>query len=86
MIIAIETGMEEIKQILEGAGHKVVTLYGHHGAIDAMVYKEEQVFSRQSFPENFSGNHRGIFMVCARGLSAEEVLYAVENRCYGTIF
>ena len=86
MIVAIETGMEEIKQVLEGAGHKVVPLYGHHSAIDAIVYQEEQVFTLQSFPENFSGKTGGILMVCARGISAQEVLNAVENRCYGTIF
>ncbi len=85
MIIAIEDGLGEIKKRLEESGHLVVPLYGHIGSVDVIVYKEaemQQIFSA----ENYIAESQGILMICVGRMSPEEVLQAVENRSYGTIF
>ncbi len=85
MIIAIEDGLDKIKKSLEESGHLVVPLYGYVGSLDVIIYKEaelQQIFAT----ENYIANSQGILMICVGHMSQEEVLQAVENRSYGTIF
>lgn len=85
MKVAVENGLEAIRQTLEAAGHSVVPLYGFSGAVDAIVYERAQLTKLRSAVQNSSGSS-GIFLICAQHMSAAEILQALETRSYGAIF
>ncbi len=80
MIIALEESLSAFRSILEQAGHRVVPLYGFYGAVDAVVYDKENMLSHST---NSIINESGIFMICAHGLSSNQLLKILEERTYG---
>ncbi|MBE7048509.1 MAG: hypothetical protein E7393_03965 [Ruminococcaceae bacterium] len=86
MIIAVENGMSALKQKLRDKGHRVVPLYGYNGAVDAIVYEWEPMTQLMPAAENFTQDGSGIFVVCGRNMTTEEIVHAIELKSYGGVF
>ena len=85
MIVAVERGLENIKNYLENSGYNVVYADGYKGAIDAYVYKNagiSYVNSYNTFAQN-SGNYSGVLIVNAKNKSLQDVEEILKNRVYG---
>ncbi len=86
MIVAMEEGLNLLRQAVEGAGHTVVPLYGYSGAVDAIVYQNGDMTDLTPAAQNFNGDGRGIFVVCARHMTESEVVTALKAKSYSGLF
>lgn len=86
MIVAIENGLNELKQYLENSGHKIVDR-NYRGAVDAYIFQNEGFNGMDNF--NFtlqnSTAESGVLMINAKNKTPDEVLKVLENRIYGDI-
>ncbi len=80
MIVALESGLEHLKEFLETKGHVIVPLYGEQRAVDAVIYERESMAELTLSLQNYAGLEGGIFMVCARGLSPAQVADALTYK------
>ena len=85
MIIALEDGLQEIREELLRGGHQIVPLYGAPTGADAVVYQNTPWYQLPT-AELCGNSQAGVLMVCVRNMSPMEVRQTVENRCYGTLF
>jgi hypothetical protein len=98
MIVAVQRGLENIKELLRDRGYDVVTLGEYNYPIDAIVYTgqglEASYISNNNFPHLIShtiGYDRtdrsyGVLMINATNKSIEEIDYMLKNKVYSPLF
>lgn len=93
MIIAIEKGLEEIKNELEARGYKIFYIGERHLA-DAIIYKSRnghQCFQVNKSPimslsSNKVMDSKGVLLINSENKRIEEILEILENRTYSPLF
>lgn len=82
--IAVQQGLDEIKEKLKNRGYEVVG-YEDRGHIDAIVYKNIDS-SLGNVNDSEDGNIYGAILVNATGRTIDEIEYIIETRRYGGLF
>lgn len=82
--IAIEQGLEEIKQELKNKGYEVVD-YEDKGHIDAIVYKSING-GMENVNNSIDGNIYGAILINANNKTIDEIEYIIETRRYENLF
>ena len=93
MIIAIEKGLDEIKENLEVRGYKTFYI-GEKPIADAIIYKNRDshpYFQVDSAPiTSLLGSNivdsGGAFLINAENKSFQEIINILENRTYSPLF
>lgn len=88
MVVAVEKGLEEIKDFLLSHGYTVVEL-DERNVYDAVVY-ENLSFSHipvsNRVTSKASQTTHGVFLVCAKGMSPEEIEAILRQKAYVNLF
>ncbi len=82
--VAIEQGLEEIKQELENRGYEIVD-YKDKGHIDAIVYKNIND-DIGNINNSTDGNIDGAILVNANNKTIDEIEYVIRTRKYEKLF
>lgn len=92
MIVAVQSNLSSISEGLKQKGYTVVDLYTYTNPIDAVVYEggrfdfstitEENTSSNMS--TNSSRSSYGVFILCSKGKSIDEIDYMLKTRCYSS--
>ncbi|HOC09961.1 MAG: YkuS family protein [Tepidanaerobacteraceae bacterium] len=91
LLVALEEGLEEIKEYLRSKGLQTVNLGNENMAVDAVVYKDrslseiqaEQILSSADSLQDYAGgNSYGVLLVNARDKTPQEVYEIIKNRVY----
>jgi len=98
MIVAVQRGLENMKEMLREKGYDVVTLGEYNYPIDAIVYSghglDASYISNNNYPHMTShtiGHDRldrnyGVLMVNATNKSIEEIDSMLKTRVYSPLF
>jgi len=82
--IALQQGLDDIRQGLEGKGYEVVN-YEDGGHIDAVVYKD--IYSGLGSVNNsVDGNIYGAILINANNKTIDEIQQIIETRRYERLF
>ncbi|NLM50008.1 MAG: hypothetical protein GX196_03540 [Clostridiaceae bacterium] len=87
MIVAVQKGLNELKEQLRNMGYDVVTYLEYDHPIDAIVYENIDI-SQNLFSSNyhsFDGNF-GILMVNAKNKTAQEIDAILKKKVYSPLF
>lgn len=88
MVIAVENGLDDVKNYLYSRGFTVVELDGAN-VYDAVVYKNTGIYhipvSNQAGAKASAGT-QGAFLVCASGRTPEEIEKMLRQKAYGNLF
>ena len=87
MVVAVEKGLDDIKEYLAIRGFRVVDL-GGDSLFNAAVYKNTRL-SDIYVPQRsalLSGVSQGVFMVCALGKKPDEIEAILRQKAYGNLF
>lgn len=87
MIIAVENGLDSVKQALQSAGHEIVDLESGN-AFHAAVYVNRKI-ADITVPQMSARNAMfgsGVFLVNARGRTPEEICAIISQKAYGKLF
>ncbi len=85
MIIAIQSGLENLGKALREYGFEVVELGESDTVVDALIYMGEPM-PHVSVTNKADAYSRGVFMVNARGKSADEIAQILSRRTYTPLF
>lgn len=85
MIIAIQSGLENLGDALREYGFEVVDIAGSDTAVDALIYMGESM-PYVSVTNKAGTSRHGVFMVNARGKSADEIAQILSRRTYTPLF
>lgn len=92
MVVAVQSGLENIKKELKKRGFEVVDLETYNYPIDAIVYEGNSFqishISRNNMPEMNSGlrANYGVFIINSLGKSIDEIEDMLESRYYSPLF
>lgn len=82
--IAVQQGLEEIKQGLKNRGYEVVD-YDDKGHIDAIVYKS--IYGgMENLNNSVDGNIYGAILINANNKTTDEIAHIIETRRYERLF
>ena len=87
MIVAVEKGLDSVKEALIAHGHEVVELE-NSTSFHAAVYtnrKIADIFVPQASARNALFGS-GIFLVNARGRTPDEICAIISQKAYGKLF
>lgn len=85
MTVAMQKGLEYMSDTLRRHGFDVV-IYGEYSyPVDALVYLGESMPLTSSVG-TANHEHRGVFMINARGRSAEDIAQILMRRTYTPLF
>ncbi|MBR4874306.1 MAG: YkuS family protein [Clostridia bacterium] len=87
MVVAVEKGLDDIKEYLTIRGFLTVDL-GSDALFNAVVYKNTRI-SDIYVPQRsslLSGGAQGVFMVCAQGKKPDEIEAILRQKAYGNLF
>ena len=85
MTVAVQKGLEHIAEALRQYGFDVV-IYGEYNyPVDALVYLGESMPLTSSV-SSVNHEHHGVFMINARGKSAEDIAQILNRRTYTPLF
>lgn len=95
-VIAVQRGLDSIKEQLTKRGYKVVFFEEATHPIDALVYLEEnndntlvninKFFSQQYAMANPAYHYPGAILINAKNKSIEEIVQIIERRAYSPLF
>jgi len=93
MIIAIEKGLEKLKQQLEDKGYKCFYI-GEDGIADAIIYKDKdnhpyfQVNNSHQFTSvnNRNAGTSGALLINAENKTIDEIIGILNRRTYSPLF
>lgn len=87
MVVAVEQGLDDIKEYLIIRGFRVVDL-GSKSPFNAAVYKNTRLSDIYVPQRNalLSGGSSGVFMVCAQGKTPTEIEAILRQKTYGNLF
>lgn len=87
--VALEEGLEDIREYLQDKGFQVVDWGKDQLVVDALVYKNRSLSEIQiehvtsAVPVNFAvNNSTGVLLVNAQNKTPEEVYEIIKNRVY----
>jgi hypothetical protein len=92
IIVAVQQGLNNIKEALSARGYEVVEAESYNYPIDALVYEgtsfQISYISRNNMPEVSMGPrpNYGVFIINSSGKSIEEVDEMLKMRCYSHLF
>ncbi|HOA97753.1 YkuS family protein [Acetivibrio saccincola] len=92
LVVAIQRGLEDIKNQLEQRGFDVVCIENYNYPVDAIIYKGNSFniscVSRNNMPEFTMGKRAqyGVFMINSQGKTIDEIEEMLKNRCYTPLF
>ncbi|MGI6776837.1 MAG: YkuS family protein [Acetivibrionales bacterium] len=92
IIVAIQKGLEEIKEALESRGYEVVDAESYGYPIDAIIYKgssfQVSYISRNNMPTMGLGirPNYGVMIINARDKSVDEIEDMLKTRYYSPLF
>lgn len=90
--IALERGLEELKQALEERGYQTVYADAMDTPVSVYIYQEQHTLDQQSFHSSFNNsmvsgsNLPGILLIQAKDKTIEQVIAMIENRLYSPLF
>lgn len=93
MIIAVEKGLDDIKQQLESRGYECFYI-GEEGIADAVIYKDKDNHpyfevnksSMTNLSNSIGGQSIGALLINAQGKTIEEILNILNRRTYSPLF
>ena len=92
IIIAVQKGLDILKEGLQQRGYEVVDVENYHYPIDAIVYEgnsfQISYISHNNMPEMSVGgrSNYGVFMINSLGKSVDEVEDMLKTRYYSPLF
>lgn len=92
IIIAVQSGLENIRSELQKRGYEVVDLESYNYPIDAMIYEGNSFqishISRNNMPEMSVGKrvNYGVFIINSLGKTVDEIEDMLKTRYYSPIF
>lgn len=82
--IAVQDGLEDIRQELESRGYNVVN-YNEKGHIDAIVYKD--IYGGLGNVNNsVDSNTYGAILINANNKTIDQIIHIIETRRYERLF
>lgn len=88
MIIAIEKGLDSIKDYFKNKGYQVVTPDGEH-VYDAVIYNHlhfSGIPAAARTTAKAGGNTDGVFLICARNKTPQEIETMLCQKAYCNLF
>jgi protease II len=95
-VIAVQRGLDYIKNQLNQLGYKVVFYEEANCPIDALIYLEEnndntllninKYLSQQYTMLNPAYNYSGVILINAKDKSIDEIVQIIERRAYSPLF
>jgi len=95
MIIAMESGLENISEQLRKKGYTIVSYPEYKGMVDAFIYKEDMISGINQYQNNMMTNalennntseSKGILIVNANNKNADQIEEILKNRIYSPLF
>jgi len=92
MVIAIQTGLDNLKQELLKRGYKVVDFGNYDYPIDVIIYEENlsqiSYISHNNMPALQAGarGNYGVLVVNSQGKSVDEIEHILKTRSYSPLF
>ena len=87
MYIAIDSKLNSLANYLKTRGYNIIPLNSTNQQIDALVLADFPLWETSlDFDYPASTSQNGIFMVCAKNKSFEEIESILNNRSYSKIF
>ena len=98
MVVAVQKGLENIKELLREKGYEVVTFGEYNYPIDAVVYTgnnlETSYIKNNNMPNmtidtmghEASQRSYGVLLVNATNKSIEEIDYILKHKVYSPLF
>ena len=91
-IIALERGLEELKQYLDERGYNTVFADEADAAVSVYIYQEQNALENMNLNSSLSNitqsdqQSPGILLIQARDKTPEQVVAMIENRLYSPLF
>lgn len=92
IIIAVQQGLDSVKDQLANRGYKVVELETYKNAVDVIIY-QTNLSHISYFPhDNFLGEKEGMrssygaLIVNSTGKGIDEIEFILKTRCYSSLF
>lgn len=88
MVIAIENGLDTIKDYFKSKGYQVVTPDSEH-VYDAVIYKTlhfSGIPACARVTAKAGGNTGGVFLICARNKTPQEIETMLCQKAYCNLF
>lgn len=92
IVIAVQSGLDGIKNGLKERGYTVVDIEGYNYPIDAMVYEgnsfQVSYVSSNNMPEMNNGvrSNYGVLLINSKGKSLDAIEEMLKMRCYEHLF
>lgn len=92
MIVAVQKGLDNIKNALAVLGHEVVDVENYNYPIDAIIYEGNSFqishVTRNNMPQMSSGirANYGVLMINSSGKSIAEIDDMLKTRYYSPLF
>lgn len=92
IIVAVQKGLDEIKEGLAAKGYEVVDIETYNYPIDAIVYEgnsfQISYISRNNMPATVNGQRvsYGVLMINSLGKTVDEIDEMLRMRCYSHLF
>lgn len=91
-IIALERGLEELKQFLDERGYNTVYADEADTAVSVYIYQEQNALGQISLHSSLNNTtltdqgSSGILLIQARDKTPEQVVAMIESRLYSPLF
>ena len=93
-VIALERGLEELKDSLERYGYQTVFADEITGWISAYIYQEENALAQPALHSTLNNSlssaasldNSGVLLIQARDKTPEQIIHMIENRIYSPLF
>ena len=92
IIVAVQKGLEEIRDGLKSKGHEVVDIETYNYPIDAIIYEGDSFqisyISKNNMPAAVNGQRvsYGVLMINSLGKSVDQIDEMLHMRCYSHLF
>ena len=92
IIVAVQEGLDYIKEQLKMRGYTIVPLEGYNYPIDALIYEgnsfQISYISGNNMPEMRDGerSNYGVLIINSLGKSIGQIEEMLTMRCYGHLF
>lgn len=96
MVIAIQRGLEGLKEKLEQRGYRVYYEDEYTHPVDAYIYNNHSNIMdtdydfgsalTSSIEKRYNHNHRGVLLISAKNKNIEQIEQIINNRVYSPLF
>jgi hypothetical protein len=90
--IALERGLEELKQALEERGYHTVYADAMDAPVSVYIYQEQHTLDQESFHSSLNNSmvsgpdQSGILLIHAKDTPVDQIIAMIENRLYSPLF